>query len=86
MEKGYQSYLNRLTDEIFTEAAKTWDWEVNSELVKWASVAQLHPMTIWNLGTRVTTSPNLRTVYKLARSVGWSIMFNKTIKLKKRVA
>ena len=73
MARNYTDYLNRLTDDIFAEAARHWDWETNSELNQWAREAGLHYMTIWKLGTRETKSPQLLTVWKLAKSVGWTM-------------
>ena len=73
-----------MVDDIYAEAAKTWDWETNAELSLWADSAKLHPMTIWKLGNGETKLPQLLTVWKLAKSVGWNVEFGKGRKLKIR--
>lgn len=84
--KDYLTYLNSMVDDIYGEAAKTWDWETNSELAEWANKAGLCPMTIWNLGNNVTKIPQLLTVWKLAKSVGWTLEFAKGKKIRLRRA
>jgi hypothetical protein len=77
-----------MVDDIYAEGAKTWDWETNVELTQWADSATLHPMTIWKLGSGETKLPQLLTVWKLAKSVGWNLEFGKgrKLKLRKRAA
>ena len=75
-----------MVDDIYAEGAKTWDWETNAELIRWGNVADLCPMTIWKLGTGETKLPQLLTVWKLAKSVGWNLEFGKSLKLKRRAA
>lgn len=86
LPKDYVAYLNAMVDDIYEEGAMHWDWETNAELGEWAAHAKLHPMTIWKLGNGETKVPQLLTVWKLAKSVGWSLEFGKRPKLRKRAA
>lgn len=60
----YEKYLERLIDEVFTEAATRWTWH---ELAKEAGVSY---NTVWRLGTYQTKLPQLRTAYLLCKAVG----------------
>lgn len=83
LPKEYVNYLNTMVDDIYGEAAKKWDWKTAAELQVWANEAKLHPTTVWNLGTGKTKIPQLLTVWKLARSVGWSLQLSGKLKLRK---
>lgn len=86
-QRDFSELLNRVTDDIYAEAAKIWDWETSHEREQWAAAAGLHPNTIWYLGTRETKNPQFLTIFKLARSVGWKVQLDHgTVKVKKRVA
>ena len=61
---SYESYLNKLIDNVFTEASKYWTWK---ELAKQAGLSYA---TVYRLGTYKTKRPQLRTAYQLCKAVG----------------
>lgn len=69
-ERQYFQHLHRIVDEIFSEAATSYDWT-------WAQLAihaGLAYQTVSNLGERTTKYPMFRTVYRLAKAVGWELV------------
>ena len=63
----YEIFLEKLTDELFERASQEYTWP------EFAKKAGLHYSTVYNLGTRKTRFPQLRTIYKLAKAVGYDV-------------
>ena len=63
----YEQYLEKLTDDLFEVASQTYTW------TEFAKAAGLCYSTVYNLGTRKTLFPQLRTVYKLAKAIGYDL-------------
>lgn len=85
-ERKYFKALHTIIDEIYerakTEFSLTW-----SQLAGRAGVGY---MTVCCLGERRTRFPQFRTVYKLAKAVGWDLVTkgqskktNNTVKMRK---
>lgn len=69
-ELQYFRDLHKIIDDIFTEAANSFQWT-------WAQLsahAGLSPQTVSSLGERITRYPRFMTVYKLAQAVGWDLI------------
>jgi hypothetical protein len=67
-EHRYETFLNRTVDDIFDEAYRRgWTW------VKLASESGMSYNTVSNLGNRITFLPQLRTIYRMAKSVGMNV-------------
>ena len=78
----YEKYLEKLTDELFDKASDYYTW------AEFAKAAGLCYSTVYNLGTRKTRYPQLRTVFKLAKAVGYdlSLVQRRIQRYKKRAA
>lgn len=72
VEDQYNAILNRLTDDIFEEATYTYDWTWN----QLAENANCSYGTVHRLGNR-ESNPMLRTIVKLANSVGLGLQLSK---------
>lgn len=70
-ERRYFSTLHKLIDEVFEEASKTHGLTWHQLAIK----ADLAYLTVWKLGFRETRWPQFKTVYKLAKAVGWELQF-----------
>jgi ribosome-binding protein aMBF1 (putative translation factor) len=75
-DKRYFAELHRLIDSIFQRATDQFDWSW-SQL---ATNANLTYVTVHRLGERITMYPRFRTVYCLAKAVGWSLVTKEEIK------
>jgi len=60
----YEKYLNKTVDKLFQAA-----YEDNLTWSEFADKARVSKQTVYNLGTRKTRFPQLRTVFRLAKAV-----------------
>lgn len=79
-DREYEERLDDLVDELFEEAAERWSWS------EFASAAGVADSTVWNLGTRKTRLPYLRTIWKLAKALGWDVGTIRARTAKRRAA
>jgi len=71
--------LNHILDKIFVERfGLGWTNE------KLATEAGLHLNTVYRLAHRITERPQFRSVYRLARAVGRTLMLSGMMKVSKR--
>jgi len=76
---SYQKKLNLLVDQIFDEISY-YGWTLSNV----ADRAKLCYSTVIRLNNRMTVSPHLRTVFALAKAVGFDIQLIKTETKRKR--
>lgn len=78
-DRNYFRDLHLIIDDIFAYAASEFDWT-------WRQLS-IHSgvsyRTVSRLGDRLTKYPNFRTVYLLAKSIGWQIKTVSAKSLKK---
>ena len=67
IDRSYERFLDKLVDEIFEVASKRWTWH------EFALNAGLAPATVARLGNRDTRLPQLRTIFRLADSLGMDV-------------
>ncbi len=67
IDRRYEQFLDKLVDEIFEVASERWTWH---EL---ALNSGLAPATVARLGNRETRLPQLRTIFRLANSLGMDV-------------
>lgn len=72
-ERAYFADLHSIVDEVYDEAANTFDWTW-SQL---ATHAELCYATVARLGDRDTKWPRYMTVYKLCKAVGIDLVLVK---------
>jgi DNA-binding XRE family transcriptional regulator len=72
---AYERELDVLLDQIFEEWDKSWE--------DLADKADLAMSTIYNIGNRVTRIPQFKTVWKLARAIGFQLQLTRVQKLRK---
>lgn len=68
-DRNFLRYLHKVIDEIFLESSDAYDWTWN----QLASRANLSYQTVQKLGMRETRWPHFKTIYKLAKAVGWHL-------------
>jgi hypothetical protein len=81
-EREYFAELHRIVDEVFSEAADTYDWTWS----KLATHAELCYATVAKLGDRETKWPRYSTIYKLCKAVGIDLVLVKQKKQRKAPA
>lgn len=81
-ERAYFAALHAIVDEVYTEAADTYDWTW-SQL---ATNAELCHATVAKLGDRETKWPRFSTIYKLCQAVGIDLQLVKKKKQRKTPA
>ena len=81
LSAAYKKALSKVVDQIYVEADKYFDtW---GALAIYAGLAR---GTVYRLGNFKTKLPQFRTIWKLARAVGWDITFEVKPKIKKAAA
>lgn len=73
-ERQYFRDLHKIIDEVFAEAANSFDWTWSQLAVN----AGLSYQTVANLGDRATKWPRFLTIYRLAKAVGWELVLRET--------
>jgi len=81
-ERQYFRDLHKIIDEVFAEAAASYDWTW-SQLALNAGLAY---QTVANLGDRATKWPRFLTIYRLAKAVGWELVVRETKTVRKSAA
>jgi hypothetical protein len=66
----YFRELHKIIDEVFLEAFETYQWN----WFQLAANSGLAYQTVANLGDRKTKWPQLRTIWRLCKSVGWDLI------------
>jgi len=75
LAKQYDEFLDDLVDELFEMAtAKDWTW------ADFARRASLSSTTVYRLGGRITRSPQIRTIWKLASALGCEVSVRSRIR------
>lgn len=81
-EQEYFANLHVILDEIYQEATKfqklTWE-----DLAKKSDLTLL---TVIKLGKRETRFPQFRTVFKLAKAIGWNLKLDNNKKIIKKIS
>lgn len=81
-ERQYFRDLHKIIDDVFAEAAASFDWT-------WSQLAVnsgLSYQTVANLGDRQTKWPRFLTIYRLAKAVGWEIVLKESKSARKSAA
>lgn len=81
-ERQYFTDLHAIVDEIYDEAANTFDWTWG----QLATHAELCHSTVAKLGDRETKWPRFSTIYKLCKAVGIDLVLQQQKKQRKAPA